>query len=69
MSSLCEWEEKVYLSRRSDPCLLDSKQNLVKGEKRMKLFEEPVIEIMKLNCADVITTSGEDVPLFEGPCL
>lgn len=32
----------------------------------MKLYEEPVIEVMDLNCEDVITTS---TPLFEGPCL
>ena len=32
----------------------------------MKLFEEPIIEVISLTCEDVITTS---VPLFEGPCL
>jgi hypothetical protein len=38
----------------------------------MKIFEEPIIEVMNFEVQDVVTTSGEEptvTPNFVGPCV
>ena len=35
----------------------------------MKKFEVPTVEVLEFSVEDVMTTSGEEMPLFEPPCL
>ena len=35
----------------------------------MKLFEEPKMEVVTFAVEDVVTTSGDEITLFEDPCI
>lgn len=34
----------------------------------MMKFEEPIVEIMRLDVQDIVTTSGQDIPALMPPC-